>query len=172
MKKYLFIGGIIGAMVMVGLLAYQQTQTLAGEITDTAYYCDTSATTSVNLIGVAAVQGYTTSVDCTVPVKDWKTMTLYTQMNASTTGSTLSAKAYGSYDGIDWFDIPNITVDSTIANTVGSTTAAFSFAPQTSGFNRTTWQLDPRGFRVIKWTTTAGTASSSVWQMAVPTSDI
>ena len=169
--KYLLSIAIGFGLVIGGYFGYGQ---LVGATTTTVnpFYCDTTATTSVNFIATVAMQGYTTSVDCIVPVRDWDAMTLYTQMNASTTGSTLSVKAYGSYNEVDWYDIPNVTVDSTIANTVGSTTVAFGYAPHVSGFNRTTFQLDPKGFSVVKFTTTAGTASSSVWQMAVPTTNL
>ena len=169
--KYLLSIAIGFGLVIGGYFGYGQ---LVGATTTTVnpFYCDTTATTSVNFIGIAAVQGYTTSVDCIVPVRDRDSMTFYTQMNASTTGSTLSIKAYGSYNEVDWYDIPNVTQDSGVQNTIASTTAAYPYAPQVSGFNRTTFQLDPKGFSVVKFTTTAGTASSSVWQMAVPTTDL
>lgn len=184
MKKSLFSGigvvGIFGVIVGVilfgGISVFKTSESIQNGvgafITDEAFYCDTTATTSVNFLATFANGPYVTSIDCIVPVRNWRVMTLHTQMNASTSESTLTAKAYGSYDGIDWYDIPNIIVEDAITNTVGSTTATFTFAPQNPGFNRTSWAFEPGGFKVVKWTTSPGTASSSVWQMAVPTTDI
>lgn len=126
-------------------------------------YIDGSATTSV----IYLTSGGAASED-TFSTSGWDSFSVDTQLNASTTATILTSKFYVSQDGIDWFDLPNVTQGSAIANTVGSTTASYTYAPQTAGINRVSFRVssDHKWFKINRSLTGA---NGSVWQQVVPT---
>jgi hypothetical protein len=159
MKKILLSALVLVVGLVLGGLGTSLVQ--AGGRIDTSdiYYCDTIATTSVVTLGIESLAN---TSECIIPVAGLEKISIDTQVNASTTASVVLFKFYVSQDKADWFDLPNVTVDSSITNTVGSTTAAFSYTPGAPGFSRTSFQINP-DHKYIKVVRSATTATSSVW---------
>lgn len=163
-KNILTFIGLPIALLVIAIFVVGTSDKVAGQVdTSNIQYIDGPATTSVIYLTAAGAAS-----EDTFSTASWDSFSIDTQLNASSTATVLALKLYASQDGIDWFDLPNVTQGSAIANTVGSTTASYTYTPQTAGITRTSFRVtsDHKYFKISRSLTGA---NGSVWQQVVPT---